>query len=441
MPAESEILRTLEQSEELAPRAVALTGLSLLAGGARRAAVQIVRRLEAAQHPEGHWGRDLPLNKATQTAKAPLDDIALPLLLLDQCRREGALVRDDLARCWTVVRRAAGFLVRSGPVTASDRWGQGRGYAPSTLATSIVALLAAADWADQHDPLAASYLRDTADYWNDHVEPWTYATDTGLAGELGIEGYYVRLAPDEFPAEATACLVTDWPESPGADCLGLVRYGLRAPDDPRILASVRAVDALLATETPEGPAWRVRADGRPCPLLTAERAHYELAAGRREQAKCLTRTAELLAREASCAGEGGANEGAAIAWVQAELRLLERSLRDGQVYAAPPYAAARYRAGRTQSPHALWRFDRPLAAMPAGKTLRFELMHPGRVRWTPNRWRSYYDTNTRDAGLGVHVADLSVEHLRPGDQVDFTFYWPAVPKWEGRDFFIDVTEH
>jgi glucoamylase len=83
----------------------------------------------------------------------------------------------------------------------------------------------------------------------------------------------------------------------GTEFLQVVRFGLRSPDDPLILDSIRVVDALLKTETPCGPVWhRYNGDGygehddgspydgnsrgRGWPLLTGERGHYELAAGR-----------------------------------------------------------------------------------------------------------------------------------------------------------------
>jgi GH15 family glucan-1,4-alpha-glucosidase len=96
------------------------------------------------------------------------------------------------------------------------------------------------------------------------------------------------------------------------DVLALVRFGLRAPDDPRIVNTIRAIDALLKVETPHGPVWRrYNGDrygehedgsafdgtgiGRCWPLLTGERAHYEVAAGRLEEASNLLRTFEGVA--------------------------------------------------------------------------------------------------------------------------------------------------
>ena len=79
--------------------------------------------------------------------------------------------------------------------------------------------------------------------------------------------------------------------------LELVRYGIRSADDPVIVDSVKVMDAVLKVETQAGPVWhRYNHDGygqqedggpftsvgvgRAWPLLTGERGHYELAAGR-----------------------------------------------------------------------------------------------------------------------------------------------------------------
>jgi len=120
-----------------------------------------------------------------------------------------------------------------------------------------------------------------------------------------------------------------------------VRFGLRAPDDPRIVSTVTVIDATLKVDTPHGPAWhRYQGDrygehadggpfdgtgiGRAWPLLTGERAHYELAAGR-------SRAAEQLAQALE-----------AFVWAHAEYLKLCRSLRDGQVFDRPPQTVQRY---------------------------------------------------------------------------------------------------
>ena len=82
-----------------------------------------------------------------------------------------------------------------------------------------------------------------------------------------------------------------------AGFLELVRYGVRRADDPLIVDSLKVVDAVLKRDLPQGPGWlRYNGDGygqrpdggpyegwgqgRVWPLLTGERAHYELAAGK-----------------------------------------------------------------------------------------------------------------------------------------------------------------
>ena len=121
-----------------------------------------------------------------------------PILLVDLLRREAPSALGDMKRWWSMVRRAAGFIACNGPVTQQDRWEEDAGYSPFTLAVEIAGLLAAADLADAvKEPAIAGYLRELADNWNDNIERWTYSTNGGLAGQIGVDGYYVRIAPPE----------------------------------------------------------------------------------------------------------------------------------------------------------------------------------------------------------------------------------------------------
>ena len=110
-------------------------------------------------------------------------------------------------------------------------------------------------------------MRDAADAWNDNIERWVYATGGDLAQQLGVEGYYVRIAPpdtDRAAASPTQGFVPIKNRPPGEDrerayhiispdALALVRFGLRAPDDPRILNTIRVIDALLRVATAARP--------------------------------------------------------------------------------------------------------------------------------------------------------------------------------------------
>ena len=89
---------------------------------------------------------------------------------------------------------------------------------------------------------------------------------------------------------AARCIVS-------GDFLELVRLGVRSSSDPLVVDSVALLDAVLKRELPEGVCWRRynfdgygqkpdghafdgTGEGRVWPLLSGDRGHYELSAGR-----------------------------------------------------------------------------------------------------------------------------------------------------------------
>ena len=305
------------------PRDLCETGGALLACGAHSEVRQILRYLRATQEGDGSWRQNYWLDGAPYWSGVQLDECAFPMLLLELARREGALGPPDLPQFWPMVERAAGFVLRTGPRTKQDRWEENAGYTPFTLAVTIAALLAAAEIAEACDIEAVpALLRDTADAWNEQIEDWIYVEDTPLAREAGVRGYYIRVAP-ESPATGGPDVhglvqVRNHEVGSGSipadglistDAIALVRFGLRAPEDPRVVDTIAVIDRLLKVELPQGPGWRrynldgygEKADGRPFdgvgigrvwPLLAGERAHYALAAGKRKEAEALLATIE-----------------------------------------------------------------------------------------------------------------------------------------------------
>ncbi|MFI5368524.1 MAG: glycoside hydrolase family 15 protein, partial [Spirochaetia bacterium] len=246
------------------------TAGGLLAAGAHGMARRVLQYLASTQESDGHWPQNMWLDGTPYWHGVQMDETALPILLADLARRENMLDGEEPpAWLWKMVRSAAGFLVQNGPVTAQDRWEEDPGYSPFTLAAEIAALLAAADMAEAHgEPRVAPYLREIADAWNDNVEKWTYVSGTDLAKQCGVKGYYVRIAaPETSDAPSPAggfVAIKNRPPGQGQeaasrivspDALALVRFGLRAPDDPRILDTLRVIDALLRVDTPIGPVW------------------------------------------------------------------------------------------------------------------------------------------------------------------------------------------
>jgi glucoamylase len=466
------------------PRDLVETAFGFLAAGAEPDALRVLRYLEVTQEAEGNWAQNMWLDGRPYWDGMQMDEAAFPILLVDILRRLSPFVLGDLQRWWAMVSRAAGYIIRNGPVTQQDRWEEDSGYSPFTLAVEISGLLAAADLADAvGETDIANHLRETADYWNDSIERWIYAQDSDLARQLGVEGYYVRIAPPDSdcaasPLEGFVPIKNRPPGQSAAravhlispDSLALVRFGLRAPDDPRILNTLRVIDALLKADLPQGPCWyRYNGDGygehedgspfdgtgigRPWPLLAGERAHYELAAGRPQAAEDLLKVMELSTEGGRLIPEQvwdaadipalelfrGKPSGSAcpLVWAHSEYVKLRRSLRDGKIFDQPPQPVQRYQVERRKSAYCEWRFNNKCRSTPKGKKLRLLLPSPAMVHWSFDGWQTAQDTNTRDP-LGVFVADLPTDTLAAGREIVFTFYWPQEQRWEGSNYTIVV---
>ena len=468
------------------PRDLVENAFGLLAAGAVDDALRVLRYLEATQEADGHWAQNLWLDGRPYWSGLQMDETSLPILLVDCFRREVPTELGDLARWWPLVHKAASFIVQNGPVTQQDRWEEDAGYSPFTLAAEIAALLAAADIAELVGESAiADFLRQTSDTWNECLERWTYATGNDLCQQLAVHGYYVRIAPPDAAEGVSSPLqgfvpIKNRPPSESQalathlispDALALVRFGLRAADDPRILDTIKVVDALLKAKLPQGPVWyRYNDDGygehadgspfdgtgigRPWPLLAGERAHYELAAGNRSGAEALLQTIEESTDESGLLPEQvwdsddipalelfrGKSTGSArpLVWAHAEYIKLRRSLRDGRIFDQPPQTVQRYQVEKRNSEFFGWRFNNKTRTLPRSKNLRIILLTPGRVHWSDDGWRTTHDSNSWDSGLGVHAVDLPTDKLPSGREVVFTFYWPGEQRWEGVDHSIVV---
>ncbi len=467
------------------PRDLVESAGALLAAGAAEEVRRTLFYLQTTQEPDGHWSQNMWVDGTPYWQGVQMDETALPVLLVDLARREGALEPSHLQRLWPMVRRAARFLMLNGPVTQEDRWEEDPGYSPFTLATEVAALLAAADQADTAgEPALGTYLRETADAWNSNIEQWMYVQGSELARRLQIDGYYVRVAPVDVADSASPLLgyvpIKNRPPSETSepaesivspDALALVRFGLRAANDPRILSTVKAIDTLLRVETPAGLAWHrynddgygEHADGAPFdgtgvgrawPLLSGERAHYELAAGNTGAAVGLLKAMEGFASDGGLLPEQiwdspdiperelvfGRPSGSAmpLAWAHAEYVKLRKSLHDGHIFDTPPQTVQRYQGEHTQPRFHPWRFNQKCRTMPVGRTLRLEVLAATVVRWSTDGWASVHDTPAQDRGIGLWTADLPTASLSTGGAVDFTFHWVDSGRWEGTNFRVTV---
>ena len=447
------------------PRDLVQTAGALLAAGAGDEAVKVLDYLRAIQDADGRWPQNAWLDGTPYWGGVQMDECAFPILLADLARREGALP-GGVAGYWPMVRKAVGFLVCNGPATSQDRWEENSGYSCFTLAVEIAALLAAADLAERSgEAHLAPFLRDTADAWFDMLDSWTWASGTGLAGEVGVPGYYVRITP-MFPPSADTRLdatvpVRNRPDGENTiaadalvspDALAYVRFGLRRADDPRMVATMKVVDHVLKRELNAGPYWyRYNDDGygehpdgnaydgtgqgRLWPLLTGERAHVAIAAGDRAEATRLLATLEAAGSPGGMLPEQiwdaqpipyhelepGRPSGSAmpLVWAHSEHIKLLRSLADGQVFDMPPQTRERYLERKTYPRVQVWRPGFRTSRLPVGRALRLDLPEPATVRWTTDGGATWRNAATLDTGLGFHAAELSAEHLTPGTEIVF----------------------
>ena len=457
----------------------------LLAAGASTDVGRALSYLQATQYPDGHWSQNMWLDGSPNWDGIQMDETALPILLVDLAYREKALTEAETVQFWPMVRQAASYLARNGPISPEDRWEEDPGYTPFTVASEIAALLAAAEMADLvHETPLADYLREIADVWHTSIDRWMYASATNWDRKFDVTGYYVRITPQDsgdgvsrfqeivhVKNVATAEDTRTASHLVSPDALALVRFGLRAADDPRILDTVKVIDALLKVETPTGPTWHrynddgygEREDGAPFdsagigrgwPLLTGERGHYELAAGQVESAEHLQTALASFANEGGLIPEQvwdspdipahdlhfGRPSGSAmpLVWAHAEYLKLQRSLRDGHVFDMPSQTVQRYLVDKTVSPRMVWRFNHKLRSIPAGKMLRIETLAPARIHWSADDWTTMQDVTTRTEALGIYIADLPTDSLSEGKQICFTFYWPDAHHWQGADFCVHV---
>ncbi len=467
------------------PRDLVETGQALLAAGAHADALRVLEYLRNTQEADGHWPQNNWLDGSSYWQGVQMDECAFPILLLDLALREGALAPGRLPAYWPMVRAAASFLVRNGPATGQDRWEENAGFSTFTLAVEIAGLLAAADQAvAAGEPAMAAFLTDTADAWHAALDDWTFARGTGLAAELGVDGYYVRMAPNTGPGAGAdlgrMLQIKNRPEGQGAvpasevvsaDALALVRFGLRAASDPRILSTIRAIDHCTRTELAAGPCWhRYTGDGygehedgapfdgtgigRLWPLLVGERAHLAVAAGDLDQARALLDTMESCASSGALLPEQvwdsediperelyrGRPSGSAmpLVWAHSEHVKLLRSIANAAVFDMPPQTARRYVHATNIARVTPWRPGFQPDRLDPGRTLRIELPRPCVVLWSKDDWASSAERRTADTGLGVHTAEIAWDECSGADGVVFTWRDAETNAWAGSNVLVRV---
>ena len=457
------------------PRDLVQCATALLALGSEQEAGNTLRYLIATQKEDGSWYQNQWLDGTAYWTGLQLDETAFPVLLAASIVEREAL--DGIAVA-DMIHRALCFIAAAGPSSPQDRWEENAGINTFTLAVCISALVAGAAFLPQP---AKDFALSLADFWNARLESWTTVRDTPLARRLGVDSYYIRVAPPEVlndPAATQNMLhiknqnpnaVVRADEEVGIDFLQLVRFGLRSANDPPVRDSIKVVDALLKTETPNGPAWHryngdgygEHDDGRPFdgtgrgrawPLLIGERGHYELVAG--------NDPSPFLKSMAAMTGPGGmmpeqvwdsaalperslfpgrpTGSAMPLAWAHAEFIKLMISRHLGYPLDRPAAVWRRYGGRRPDNKSAIWCLHAPIGRIERGVVLVIAVPRAARIHWGMNGWKNITDGETQDTGLGLHGFELGVPTLSHAGWIDFTFQWRDTGEWVGKDFRVAI---
>jgi glucoamylase len=310
------------------PRDLYHAARALLAAGDTSTVLDIARFMKLQQRSDGSMPQNTDLTGTPiwpgQQLDETADAILLSKLLAD---RMPADQRPDIAA-------AASYIAAQGPATGQERWEENSGWSPATIASEIAALRAAG-----RDQLAAA--------WSAELEAWTYSS----------RGWYLRIAPNGHPDAFDDVTLANggglWPQQSLTDpsFLELVRLGIRSAKDPRILSTLKAVDATVRHDLGSLPLFgRYPNDGygerfaggsppgsgHSWPLLTGERGVYTVLAGGDASGYAAGMTAmagseELLPEqvlEATAAPTGSARP---LVWAHAEFIILERAVLTGVV--------------------------------------------------------------------------------------------------------------
>jgi glucoamylase len=457
---------------------------ALLAAGDTATPLRALIYLAVSQNDDGGFPQNFWVNGDAYWSGIQLDEVAFPIMLAWRLRCERGLADFDP---FNLVGRGAAYLIRNGPVTQQERWEEASGYSPSTLASNIAALICASLlFRERGDTATAAFIEEYADYLESHIEDWT-TTTTGSLVE-GTSTYYMRILPEqvgqEHPGEDKGSRVlhianhaageqADFPARNIVDggFLELVRYGIRRPDDPTVVATLKVIDAVLKTDTAAGPTWhRYNHDGygqqqdggpftehgvgRVWPLLTGERGHYELAAGHSTEAyiramENLASTTGLLPEQSWDEEDrpeiymwGGQPTGSAmpLMWAHGEYIKLLRSTADGKVYDAISEVSKRYLGEHgKRKQFEVWKSNRHVRFMRVGEILRVQGNAAFILHWSNDNWKTVRDTWSSQNSLQIDYVDLPDVATSSGTCIRFTFYWTEGNNWEGRDY--SVTAH
>ena len=135
----------------------------------------------------------------------------------------------------------------------------------------------------------------------------------------------------------------------------------------------------------------------------------------------------------------GTGSATPLVWAHAEYIKLLRTKRDCRGCDIVPEVYERYAAQGIKSSLTAWKKNKPIKRMKANDALRIVTHEPAIVRWSVDNWKTAKDNELKPSGLGVFYIDIQ-EGFESGNVFIFTFYYPMVDRWEGRDYSILIKD-
>lgn len=381
-------------------------GLGLLAAGQTEDARRMLAYLIATQQKDGHWSQNMFPDGKPYWTGIQLDEVGFPVLLAAKLKELNAL--GEVQGVEDMAARAIAYLAQHGPISPQDRWEENAGASPFTLAVSVAALVAGSSFLNKDDK---AYALSLADYWNERIENWTYSNKGGWDEKAGVEGYYVRIAPNLSDGGLVGRIDVRNRNNESLDVTALIsmdfmylsRLGLRAASDPKMQNTLKVAEMLLKVDTPSGVSFhRYNQDGygehedgspfngtgigRAWPLLTGERGHFALQEGEDPQA--------YLSAMIKMTGPGGlipeqiwdseaipehylypgkpSGSAMPLVWAHAEFLKLLYAMKQGEPLELLDSVKKRYKFQVPRAKTWHWRSDTPFSSLPTGRNLIIE---------------------------------------------------------------------
>jgi glucoamylase len=454
------------------------TAMALFSLGRFDQVRDILCYLASCQRADGSWTQNWFPDGEPFWTGVQLDETALPVVLAAKMEEVGQLgnIRNVIRY---MVCNAIRFLVSAGPVSPQDRWEENPGISPYTLAATIAALRGASAL-DFLTPLDSRLASSVANDWTSRIDDWLYVGGTELDIRYGTSGHYVRLNPSLNDARRGTvqirnrdAVVRNTGDVVGMEFLALVRFGLRAANDPRIVDTLTICEGELGITIGEHRHYhRYEADGygehddgspfdgtgigRAWPLLTAERAIQAVLSGEDERLYVASILAsrtkggmipeQVWDRDAIDAYElhPGLPSGSAapLVWAHSELLKIVAAKKTGRAMErlgcmVPDSFPLSNSTTLSMTPTAAhWRSDVPIAVLAPGKKLLIEAERAFTLHLGMNGWNEITDMASEPIGLGRFGVML---HLQPNwESIQFTRHWPD-GTWEGQDHNIGTS--